>query len=604
MVSLVSIGIGHYSDKTIPEISCAKIDIEKVYSTFKQTLGSSFSDFSSVCLLDVRRDNFLSLLAGLSTALSSDDITIIYFSCHATYDNEELNLVFSDEDGSSNGLLSVSQLKSILTKHKCDYVLIFDCCYSESALVMANKLTASNKNNISVIASSQYYSRAKFDSAGSAFTRALCDSIWRVFDKEQDISINNIVAEIKHVGINCYVNLSEGKADLLLKKAYDTFVNFPRIFLSKLNCSNRFVREMMWYSLNDVPSKESLEIIDDFIIDSAKTCEADWLVRRAIGSMLSNIKGNDYRIYETVLKLLHSNNWMLQTIGLIASRNSVDNEIARIQCEIITNQENNMSLVWLADLYLSDSQYASIHISLDSNLAKTDWGLIQIWDRYWKSNNTTELVKIMENKGCDKDALSQLKMELYLRGVYTDGSCDQALLSRMKQSSLITILYNSTSRGRTTDKGKKWLLSMMYGNWRGQLSINFDEYFCNTKYSKIIEDLSLIRLIPSPEKKAALFSFFQYSAITFEKYKSYLTWGLTDPHPWVRREAVLAYKHDLEAVKLAFSDTIDRRLYIGTFDLIISASRFLCKDFLRRYINQYVLTECEYNSLLQSIFNE
>lgn len=53
-------------------------------------------------VLDVRRDNFLSLLTGLSAALSSDDITVLYFSGHATHDNDKLNLVFSDE---RNGLL-------------------------------------------------------------------------------------------------------------------------------------------------------------------------------------------------------------------------------------------------------------------------------------------------------------------------------------------------------------------------------------------------------------------------------------------------------------------------------------------------------------------
>ena len=87
---------------------------------------------------------------------------------------------------------------------------------------------------------------------------------------------------------------------------------------------------------------------------------------------------------------------------------------------------------------------------------------------------------------------------------------------------------------------------MMYGNWRGQISINLDEYFNNTKENNIIEDLKLMKDVPSPEKRAALFSYLQYSTEIFEKFKKYFMWGVTDPHPWVRRDE---YSH---AVKLYF----------------------------------------------------
>ena len=49
---------------------------------------------------------------------------------------------------------------------------------------------------------------------------------------------------------------------------------------------------------------------------------------------------------------------------------------------------------------------------------------------------------------------------------------------------------------------------------------------------------------------------------------------------------------------------IDRQLFIGTFDLIINASRYINKDYLRDYLKKYSLTACEYSSLLLSIENE
>ena len=111
-------------------------------------------------------------------------------------------------------------------------------------------------------------------------------------------------------------------------------------------------------------------------------------MRRAIGSLLSTLKGNSHHIYETELNLLNSNNWMLQTIGLIACRHNVNIDISNILRNMVINKENPMSLVWLADLYLSDSKFADLEVSLKSNLAKTGWGLIQIWDRHCNRYNT------------------------------------------------------------------------------------------------------------------------------------------------------------------------------------------------------------------------
>lgn len=610
MFSIITIGITKYADEAISDINCASIDAKNVYFTLKHVLDNEFSDFSSICLTNIRANDFISLLSGIAKTLSNEDTIILYFSCHAAFDvNDEFMLTFTDEDGTGNGQISSIHLKEILSKHKNDYILFFDCCHSEAALKMANKSSVSSRNNISVIASTEYYKHAKYDFDGSEFTKILCKAIMQIHENAQDITINSIASEIRNLGSTCYTNLAEGKTDIILKKSIllaNDYADFSNVFLSKLSNSNRFVREMMWYSLNDIPSKISLEIINKFIINSTQVSESDWLVRRAIGSLISTMKGNSYQILEAKLKMLNADNWMLQTIGLIACRHSVDCDIARAMETIILAENNTMSLVWLADLYLSDSKYANLSVSLQSNLAKTDWGLIQIWDRYLQHYEPNELFKQISKSVTDDVILKQLKTEIYFRtgdSSIFNNNLDKNILET-SNSKLVSVLYKGYARGRTIDKSKKWLLSIMYGNWRGKISVNLDEYFNNTKDCTIIKDLELIRNIPSPEKRACLFSYLQYSQNALKKYKKYVEWGITDSHPWVRKEAILAFKNEPEIIKLAFSDVIDRCLFIGTFDLIISASNYIDKSFLINYIEKYNLTQCEKKSLLLSIMNE
>lgn len=610
MISIISIGIAKYNDKTISEISCAHSDAKKVYSTFKYVLGRDFSDFSSICLLNASKNEFISLLSGISSALSYKDTIILYFSCHARLNSsDEFILVFSDADEAGNGQLTATYLKEILTRYNSEYILFLDCCHSETALKMANKSSPSSRSNISVIASTEYYLRAKYDSDGSFFTKILCEAVTQLYENGQDITLNSIASEINVSGATCYTNLAEGKIDFPLKKVAsltNNYPEFPRIFMSKLS-NNRLVREMMWYSLSNIPSKISLVIINQFILDSAKVSEADWLVRRAIGSLLSTMKGDLSQINKTTLKMLYSDNWMRQTIGLIACRHNIDYKTADMLQNMIISEDNPMSLVWLADLYLSDSQFANLDVSLKSNLAKTGWGLIQIWDRYKQKYEPRMLFNTICNNIADNQILKQLQTEIYLSNNDQFGfderdiTCEQLKASNNK---LVSILYRSSPRGRTIDNNKKWLLSIMYGSWRGQLNINFDEYFNNTKDNKIIRELKLARYIPSPSKRACIFSYMQYSPNIFEKYRSNISWGISDPHPWVRREAILAFKNYPEMIQLAFNDVIDRHLFIGTFDLIINASRYIDKSFLRNYVKKYDLTPCERTSLLLSIMNE
>ena len=79
--------------------------------------------------------------------------------------------------------------------------------------------------------------------------------------------------------------------------------------------------------------------------------------------------------------LIESNNWMLQTIGWIAIRDDMSKDIIVLIEDIIIDSKAIMDLVWLADLYYTDSKFRNIKISLKSNLAKTKWGVLEIWKR-------------------------------------------------------------------------------------------------------------------------------------------------------------------------------------------------------------------------------
>ena len=296
---------------------------------------------------------------------------------------------------------------------------------------------------------------------------------------------------------------------------------------------------------------------------------------------------------------------MLQTIGLITCRYSVDQELAKSIESIIKKRELPMSLVWLADLYYTDSCFANIDVSLSSNLAQTEWGLIQIWDRYKEKRTAEDFISSATEKIKNKNVVNALRNELFLRdSTVIDGADIDANIRNAADSFLVKTLYRSPMRGRTIDKNKKWLYSILFGNWRGKLIVNLDEYFRNTVEDTIIRELEEAKNIPCPQKRASVFSYLQYAPELVKKYSNALTWGLSDPHPWVRKDAVLAFKDNRDLVLSAFHDTFNRYLFIGTFDLMVSASRIIDKDYLFEYIDKYNLTPCEKESIKHAVAME
>lgn len=90
-------------------------------------------------------------------------------------------------------------------------------------------------------------------------------------------------------------------------------------------------REMHWYYLMDLPEITKFEVLNSYFAEEIS--EPHWLVRRAIGSVISEFK--NFKMKESIiLNLLRSRDWMAQCIGLIGARRSLDHESIRDEVKV------------------------------------------------------------------------------------------------------------------------------------------------------------------------------------------------------------------------------------------------------------------------------
>lgn len=63
MISLISVGVTRYPLKeNLEDILCAEKDARNIYETFKKVLKSSFNEYKSICLLDIKQNLFENFL--------------------------------------------------------------------------------------------------------------------------------------------------------------------------------------------------------------------------------------------------------------------------------------------------------------------------------------------------------------------------------------------------------------------------------------------------------------------------------------------------------------------------------------------------------------
>ncbi|SHI14990.1 radical SAM protein [Clostridium magnum] len=408
------------------------------------------------------------------------------------------------------------------------------------------------------------------------------------------ISLSNIVLEIRNSGQKCFVNYLEGEPDLILKENvnyFDEYVDFDKKFLKKVNKEDNSLKEMLWYYIMKYPSSVQVHILKNYQFEPG---EPSWLVRRAIGSVLSELSDFDGIKKKQILYLLKSDNWMLQCIGLIASRNLLDSDLVMLIKESILADINKpMDLIWLANLYLTDSDNVNIEESLSSKLGNTAWGIIDIWKRYIEKIPYDKLWKIISKKVPDAQLLSPLITDLIIAKQFM-GNSEKSI--PLLETKLVKHLYKQSKRGRTKNVHKKWLISLLYGSWRDQISLNLYDYFDNNINSTISYEMQLAKDLPRVEMRMAIFQMMNNNEEIFKEYYKSLEWGLADVHPWVRREAIKVYGlYFNKYIESAFEDKIDRSLYPGLFDMLIEAERFGYST--SKYIKKYELTKNEINAI-------
>ncbi|MEC2520716.1 caspase family protein [Bacillus thuringiensis] len=501
---LISVGIKKCREESIGEIPCAYDDANLIYETLKNILDTDFSDSQSICLTGPNLKEFSSVVKMLKRNLDESDNLIIYFSGHGDLlDRDELVLLFSDADDGEEGRYNLLQLKQDLRQAKFQTILILDCCYSGAGLSIANSTNIFSNDKISVLASSSPFNRATFDAEGSIFTRSLCNILNGLNESGRLISLRILAEEIRKTGNKCYVNISNGSPDNILVNPtmlIEDNEDFKKRFLMRIKEVDTTTREMHWYYLMDLPEITKFEVLNSYFAEEIS--EPHWLVRRAIGSVISEFK--NFKMKESIiLNLLRSRDWMAQCIGLIGARRSLDHESIRDEVKSILLSDTQIDAIWLANLYLSDYGDLDIDSVLSSSLSNTPWGVLDIWIRYsGKIDRHSLLEKIKET--VDKSLLTPLFIHMYFESGHIE---DEELLAPNRNSKLIPFLYELKKRGETKSAKQKWLFSSLYGNWRDQLDLKLRNFFYYARDGEVHTELELASNLPLVEMRMAIFQY-------------------------------------------------------------------------------------------------
>ena len=615
MISVLSVGIQNYRDIKMQNIDCALLDSKRVYNAFRDILGEDFSEHYSICLSNIFADVFKSALSCYRFLFSEEqnsDVLIIYFSGHAKTINGNYVLCFSDFDENYSGYVSLDEFAQLLNNISSDKIVILDCCFSGNGLELAN---VQLNHRVSILTSNNHNGCAEFSSEGSQFTMSLCESIYEIKSENIDFTLNELQNRVNSKHSSSCFNMGAGQTGSITLKTptnmETVYFDFDKRFYNRISRSDRFFREAFWYSLSGLPFAITQKVYNDifrcFNPFSSYPLEASWLVRRAIGSSISCIENDHNRLY-IAKNLIMSSFWQEQCIGIIGAR--YDFEKDEELCELVKTRITNNSIrkidaVWLANLYLAENENYDYHIFLNSSLASNSWGIQEIYcsatrhctdfDSFLKS-----LESIIDKKGfCSKAVVDEWQ--------------DSYINSPKSKSSLYNTIDTRESRGRLPKNSKaKFILSSLYGNWRGNKTLNLRNYFESQKSEIIKHELNEAARFARIEFRMAIFDYLTGHPDLINQYKEYIIWGLSDAHPWVRRSAIQAFKSADFGADIINNSIIEYFKctdieHIGEFDLILeyiekdtpANSRIL--TFIK--VNSNRFSESDYTSIFFSIYN-
>lgn len=575
MLSVISIGINKYPCCDLQNISCAGKDAHRIYEVFKNIMEDEFAEHSSICLSDITSAEFIHLLDSLKFSITNDEDTLVlYFSGHASNIKNygsvaKFSLLFSDynEDILSGYVSLENEIIDLLNKISCNIVLILDCCYSGEGLRFATSVVGDHQ--ISVLSATSNRMLAEFSVDGSELANAIVLGIRDIKVHNYDFTLNRLQQCIQSRYPKSQINTAAGyTGEIYLKKAIDfksDYYDLKKRFLWQIQNGVDKYKEALWYSISDIPEPIEMEIFFEYFHstneDSISPVESNWLVRRAIGSAIACLD-DVYQRLSLTQKLIDSRIWQEQCIGIIGARYDIKKNakvfeyLTKLVSERIIKK---IDAIWLANLYAADNLNYDYHLFLDTSLMSNSWGIQEVYKTAHKHGCTCEIfVKELESRGISYQEWFQCYHQV----------------NESMNSNLYQILSQKNERGRLPVNSKaKFILSSLYGNWRGHKLINCRMYFKNNLDSVIRAELEAAQKFPQIEYRMALFEYFMTEPELLMQHARELEWGLVDVHPWVRRTAIQAYKSAKINLKECNKSIIDYillgRSNIGELDLYI-----------------------------------
>ncbi len=609
MLSCISVGISKYDHNLLSPIPCAKNDAKKVYDAFRVAMGTEFNSYLSVCATDIHGDNFMALLQVVSDVLAidadvSDPILVVYFSGHATSDEKTCELLFPNYKGngsSSDDVFATDQFVKLFNRKKrIKLLVILDCCCSGAALPIASG--EDNGPEISILVAGGACEPALFSENGSEFTAALCKSIYEIHHSGELFSLDALVEKTRSNGYpHAFVNRGAAqRVDMLFRgsSAGDGFDKYlPITFTRKIAQSNMLSREAMWYSLSNLPANRVYDTCEVYFDVDDKyhyklAPEASWLVRRAIGSTLANHISHQ-PILNLLYRILESNYWQEQCIALIGLRYLMrkNSDVCKRVLHLVeTGKIHRIDAVWLASLYASDNAETDWTVFLNTPLASSAWGMIEICKAYGLFD------KKLETYAC-----------LCSHNFYAELVAEKCRREKKGTTILEECVYSTGTRGRLPENAQtKFLLSALYGNWRDQIFLNLRPYVEHYETKHVMDELTKFGCVKNTERKMALFSYFNREK-NYPYFSDSLKWGLDDEHPWIRRTAIEFYRE-----LSLYSDYINEcyfsvqfdNWYPGILDFYLTCPVHLHDNLIKHLEDQSILLKGDILSLQQSFSSE
>lgn len=570
MINLISIGIS--DEKLIYPVDEART----VYRTCAKVFASFFDQLSSCCLANCTKETVLGCLGNVVETSSTEDVSLFYFSGHGKLgqDDELVLTVGNSRDGRQE--LYIKDCLRIFRQNDRRVLLILDCCHSGLAFLETQKKNPNSSGDIYVLASAAFYESQLAD---TKFSSSLCSALLALQGKSE-ILFSDLLKELEQRG-EVRASHAQGKSDLKLYSENSTSFSFPNLksfvsrFVSTYNNAPPQEREMLLYSLGSWGHRSVVEvfkrILDPNELMSIQPC---WLVRRALGTVLR--KNKHSRAGEEIIEALSlSSNWMHSTIALIAERNEKSERHA-ISLQKILSSTEPMAVKWLAHLYLSEISFDHIECALQCELGQSTWGVFDVYERYShygaKEDVLAKIKKSLEQSEAPESLFNSLLLHHSLK---YDVCCDERNI--LERNTLVKLCYQSSNRGREYQVEQKWLLSYLYGDWRGVKIFDVEGYFKNTPPKVIKRELREFGEVPSIEMQAVLLNCMTASPRQYVKYLDCLEWAIESEHPWIKKYITFIVKESEKKVPQLFpleNFIFNPNLTIGFYDYLLRVSPF------------------------------